>query len=65
MSDDFREACKLLIECADEVRKHDEGYRHRTSEQLKEKLRDFFTRHGLNDPTSAAEKLCSPPHEVN
>ncbi len=59
MDADLKEAVKLLIECADELRKHEwQGCGTYTTEQLKHKLRTFFAKHGLTDPATVANVLC-------
>ena len=60
MSEEMKEAMRLLLECADELRRHDEEYQHRTTEALKDTLRAFFARRGLGcgeDMTSINELL--------
>ena len=45
IDDAAMEAARLLIECADELRKHDEDYHCRTDPELKSKLIAFFVKH--------------------
>ncbi len=44
MSDDLKDAIRLLFECADQLRLHDERPMHMTSKALKDKMRAFLDR---------------------
>ncbi len=44
MSETEKQACRLLYECADELRLHDEEYSHVTSTSLKDRLHAFLVK---------------------
>lgn len=53
MSDGEKEAARLLFECADELRRLDDG----SLEGIKAQLRAYFEHRGLDDPYRAADVL--------
>lgn len=55
MTDETREALRLLVECADMVRLLDDG--SPKVEELRMKLRAYFERVGLYDPDIAEREL--------
>lgn len=59
MSEETKEAVRLLFECMDELRLHDEEYKHKTSKSLKERLKEYLVRNGIGDPLIAAQVLCT------
>ena len=61
MTDDLKDAMRLLVECMDELRLHDEEYKHVTRPELRTRLREFFNKRGLSDPIAAANTLCENP----
>lgn len=60
MSNETKEAVRLLVECMDELRMHDEDGSHRTNPDLKRRLCAYFDAHGLSDPVAMAIALCEP-----
>lgn len=52
------EACRLLFECMDELRLHDEEYGHVTRPALKNKLQAFLGRHGMGSAGDVIDKSC-------
>lgn len=63
MDENLKEAMRLLIECADEMRVCEEEHHHTVSRLLKKKLRAIFAKHGLTDPATVANLLCIPQGE--
>lgn len=53
----MKEACRLLFECMDECRKHDQEYQYITSEVLKSKFLAFLEKHKLNTPENITNIL--------
>lgn len=53
-----KEACRLLFECLDELRIHDNDLGHETSPVLKERVQAFTIKYGLDTPEKVVEKLC-------
>jgi len=61
MSDETKEAVRLLVECMDELRRHDTYPSHRTDPELKQRLQAFMVKYGLDDPVVGANLLCENP----
>ncbi len=57
MSDDLKEAVRLLFECAGELQLHEEWDDHVTSQELKDKMLAFLAKHGMDDAKRAAIEL--------
>lgn len=60
MSDETKEAVRLLFECADEIRLHENSHHHVTRPELKKRLRDYLVKIGLDNPEKAVEELVLP-----
>ncbi len=59
MSEETKEAVRLLIECADELRHIDMTTDVKVDAQLKLKLMEYFTCQGLLNAEYAADLLCT------
>lgn len=60
MTEETKEAVRLLIECMHELRAHDEDYDYMTSRVLRKKLLEYLERNGIDSPEKAAELLGLP-----
>ena len=60
MNETTKAACRLLFECMDELRLHDESPSHVTNSSLKERLQAFLEGQGLglDTPEKIVEILC-------
>lgn len=57
MTENMKEACRIIIEAADQLQLHDEEYTHVTSPALKLKIQEFLRKHSLDTPDKIVEKL--------
>lgn len=57
MSEDMKDACRLLFECIEEIRLHEENPTRSAKPEFKERLDAFLTKHGMIDPASALKAL--------
>lgn len=60
MDEITKEALRLLFECMEELRLHDEEYEHVTNPALKQHLQHFLVKHNLDNPQQVINKLCNP-----
>lgn len=59
MTEETKEAVRLLIECMDELRRHDESIAsiHYTNPALKERLAAFMAKHQIDEVDKAVAEL--------
>lgn len=60
MDEEMKEVFRVLLECLNELRKHDEDYKYVTNPLLKEKCLCLLEKHGIGTPKEAAELLYMP-----